>query len=903
MSKISSRKRANLYPLLPVAASFALGIGVEHVVEFEARILITLVAIFAVSALVIRVGKLASLSVTFAFFFLGAFCLSTEADSIGADRIRTLIDSGAITSGSVVEVQGTLKSPPEPTADGTILKMDCDELKFRGHTQHASGKVRIFITLADEESTKDLKKLDLKYGSTIIAAGELSREESFQNPGVTSRIDLLDRQRIDAILLVKSPQLIEHVRDESVFLPIAWTYYLRQYLINRFHERFSISTAGVLSASMLGNKYYLDKTTAEAFREGGTFHVLVISGLHITFIGGILLLLVSSVTRNRLMRFAVTAGVLWAYTIAVGADAPVVRASLMFTIVMFGLAIGRPHNLVNSFAACVLGLLAWRPSDLFDPSLQLTLLSIAAIVFIAFPLIKKLRATGGWMPSAATPFPPNAARWLVRFCEMLYWNPATWRIELSRQIWSAAIRKSPYLSQLAIKGGQKTITYIFEGVLVSLIVQTCLLPLLIIYFHRLSPVSIVMNLWVGVVMAAESFTALTAVALSSISEFLAAPFFTLTEFFNYLMVSAPSWLINGTWASWRLPDYSGPFAAIYFIYFVPIVALAFLLFRWDPFLVTTTKSAITFGSKKIHPIAVARAATAVLTVFVAVIVFHPFSLPRADGRLHVDFLDVGQGDSALVTFPDGATMLIDGGGRIEYKNDEVDGGFVSDAPGIGEAVVSPVLWDKGYSRIDYVLATHADADHMQGLVDVVKNFRIDDVLIGRQPKDDPEFRAFDDVVMQRRIPIDLISRGKIMKIGGATVEVLYPVGDSSPNAASDNDHSVVIRITFGNRAFLLTGDIESDAERQILTSGGTLRADVVKVPHHGSRTSSTSEFIDATGAEYAVISVGRHSRFGHPHKEVVDRWFASGAKVMTTGERGMISVSTNGSDLAVSTYK
>jgi competence protein ComEC len=133
--------------------------------------------------------------------------------------------------------------------------------------------------------------------------------------------------------------------------------------------------------------------------------------------------------------------------------------------------------------------------------------------------------------------------------------------------------------------------------------------------------------------------------------------------------------------------------------------------------------------------------------------------------------------------------------------------------------------------------------------------------------------------------------------------VLYPLTDTSPDAASDNNHSVVVRIVYGNRAFLLTGDIESDAERQLLAGGGTVRSDVVKVPHHGSRTSSINEFVQATGAEYAVISVGRHSRFGHPHKEVVDRWSTSGAKVMTTGERGMISASTNGSDLAVSTYR
>jgi competence protein ComEC len=189
------------------------------------------------------------------------------------------------------------------------------------------------------------------------------------------------------------------------------------------------------------------------------------------------------------------------------------------------------------------------------------------------------------------------------------------------------------------------------------------------------------------------------------------------------------------------------------------------------------------------------------------------------------------------------------------------------------------------------------------LSEVAENFGIGSVLLARQPTDDPEFRELDRVLQKRGISKDVVSRGKVMRIGGATVEVLYPLADPSPDAVSDNNHSVVVRIVYGSRAFLLTGDIEQAAERELLAGGGTLRADVVKVAHHGSRTSSISEFVDATDAEYAVISVGRRSRFGHPHREVVERWSASGAKVMTTGDRGMISVSTDGRNLAVSTYK
>ena len=141
-----------------------------------------------------------------------------------------------------------------------------------------------------------------------------------------------------------------------------------------------------------------------------------------------------------------------------------------------------------------------------------------------------------------------------------------------------------------------------------------------------------------------------------------------------------------------------------------------------------------------------------------------------------------------------------------------------------------------------------------------------------------------------------------MNFGGASVEVLFPLADLSGKSPSDNNHSVVIRIIYGNRAFLLTGDIESDAENALINGGGVLKADLIKVPHHGSRTSSTPEFVRSVDPDWAVISVGRHSRFGHPHKEVVDRWLASGARTMTTGEVGMISASTDGRDLRIESF-
>jgi len=337
---------------------------------------------------------------------------------------------------------------------------------------------------------------------------------------------------------------------------------------------------------------------------------------------------------------------------------------------------------------------------------------------------------------------------------------------------------------------------------------------------------------------------------------------------------------------------------VYAIYFVPILILAAVLYYWSPFALRPTLWWTRPGPMYLT--------AACLLMLGLVIVFHPYSVSRPDGRLRVDFLDVGQGDSALVTFPDGRTLLVDGGGRFRYETgngigmDESEP-FEPDVRGIGEAVVSEFLWNQGLSRIDYILATHADADHIQGLTDVAKNFKIGKALVARRPMEDPDFAAFDEVLNRRGISEEIVSRGDSLQFGDVTIEVLNPAA-SDTTGTLENNRSVVLRIVMGSRAFLLTGDIEAPAESSMVTGGGMLAADLVRVPHHGSRTSSTQEFIEATHAKYAVISVGRSSPFGHPHADVLSRWRGSGANVMTTGKRGMISVSTDGKDLQVDTF-
>ena len=868
------------YPLLWIALWFASGIVVSHAF---APALSTIVAAASVAAVLFR--KHNRLLITILFLSLGATAYDIQTRSIGENRIRRIYDEGRIISGEPVEIEGVLTSSPEQVYDGMFLLVRAEKLVYKNSLFNVSGRIRFYLP------SDDSGELDLSYGSRLRIYARLEREEKFQNPGVASLVQILDHQGVDATASVKSPLLIEKLGEEPVFLPLAWVYKQRQTLMTRFRENFSPQTAGVMIASLLGNQNFLDRQTSDVFREGGTFHVLVISGLHITFIGGLTLWAVSRFVRSPLIQFLAATGFLWAYTVGVGAEVPVVRASIMFTAILFARVVHRRGAPLNALGLCVLLLLAWRPSDLFSPSFQLTVVSVAAIVGCSFPLIEKLRSIGSWMPSVEYPFPPNVSRLLRRFCEALYWNETAWKIDNGRQIWSANLFKFPLPRLLRARSFQASIAYVFEGLLVSLIVQIWMLPLLVIYFHRISPISLVLNLWVGVLLALESFSAVLAILVGAVNGWLAVPLIEITELLNTMMVSMPGYFSGNRFASFRLPVYPGVWKFIYFLYGLAVAACAIIFYRWEPFAFTVVPTV----SRRL-----AATCLMVASLLGLLIVLHPFSAPRPDGRLTVDFLDVGQGDSALITFPDGATMLVDGGGQLSYQESEND--FEPDRRRIGESVVSEFLWEKGYSRVDYLVATHADADHVQGLVDVAKNFDIGSMVIGSFAEGDPDFDALLQVAFTRGISVGTIRRGDILTIGGATIHVLHPTSDT-PVSTSSNDSSIVFDVRHGSRSFLFTGDIERTTEADLVSRDVIGRGrDVTKVPHHGSRTSSTSEFVSRVDAGIAVISVGRRSRFGHPHPEVVSRWINAGAKVMKTGDRGTITISTNGEDLRLQTF-
>ena len=887
------------HPLVVLAGAFAAGILGAHYLHIPLMILFVFgafAALLAAAALLTQKVSAATASIVIAFILAGATLATIEKQLVRPDRLKVLIDRGVVATGYTVQLTGVLDGPPETFPGGLYLRLRVEKVrrvKTFGEAEKeepASGVTSLMALIADRRAAERYRKLDLRYGTRIRIHTQLKREDSYRNPGVAPFTEYLDRKGYDATGIIKSPFFIERLGDARVFPLLKWLYEWRQHFEAQINSHFWPETAGVLNASLLGNRHFLSRATAERFRQGGTFHVLVISGWHISVIGGLVFVISRRFTRSRLWQFLLSTTILWCYALAVGAEPSVVRAALMFTLVTCAPIIGRRGASLNTLGAAALALLIWSPSSLFDPSFQLTFLSVMAIVVLAWPLLKRLSDIGSWRLTRETPHPPACSAWVRSVAELLFWSDRNWRNESVQLNYRYRLIKDPRAARLENFHIQRLLRYTFASAVVSFSVQLTLLPLFVVYFHRVSISSLILNVGVSCLIALLSLVAVVGLIVAQFTLTLASPFITLSNYLNWIMVYSVDPFATLGVAAIRVPEYSSWLSAIYALYYVPLIVFAVLLARWNPFKQFTPAKRRNFRFTLVS----------VLTVIaVALIVFHPFSSRRADGRLQVDFLDVGQGDAALVIMPNGTTLLIDGGGKPTFKRRDAHV-FERDVRSIGEAVVSEYLWSRGLGHVDYVLATHMDADHVDGLNDVLRNFDVRSIIAARAPRADPEYNKLYKTASERKVPIKLITMGDVLRVGDVSARVLWP--RASRTLPSRNNDSIVLRLEFGKRKILFTGDLERSGETALLATNSSVNADVVKVPHHGSKTSSTQAFVRATGAQIAIISVGRSSMFGHPHREVVEMWQGSGAEVLSTGKCGTITVITDGKDLSVTTF-
>jgi competence protein ComEC len=253
--------------------------------------------------------------------------------------------------------------------------------------------------------------------------------------------------------------------------------------------------------------------------------------------------------------------------------------------------------------------------------------------------------------------------------------------------------------------------------------------------------------------------------------------------------------------------------------------------------------------------------------------------------LEVVFLDVGQGDSAFVRTPEGKTLLIDGGGYASNRTSDM-----------GKTVIEPFFHHRGIRKVDVMISTHADSDHLLGLLTIFKQFPVKHITI---PAVGDGYEVLYDLLEKRGKEVTKLSQGDIISLGKNTwIEVLHPQKDGGLQEGKNNN-SIAFKLHMKEVSFLFTGDIYKEAEQKMLENEGDLASSVLKVAHHGSNTSTSEAFLRGVSPQVAVISAGRNNRYGHPTEAVLERLHQQDIKIYRTDTDGAVIIKTRGKHLRV----
>lgn len=914
--------------------------------------------IFSVIFISLSRSRSAALFLLAGFVAAGALLSYTQRNDRDHSRLTELFEQQRINAEDPVDLAGRLSLPPEPAPEAVYLDLDAETLRFRGEVIKATGRARLIVPLRDDQSRLDFERLQLDYGSRVRVLVRLTRARVFANPGSPDFNQFLELRGYDLKGTIKSPLLIERIGPDEANPFLAALYRLRLRCMKALDDHFNPTVAGTLKAMLMGNRYYLDERIEERLRESATFHILSISGMHVAIIAWALLGRWSPSKRRRAARVIASLLALWMYAVMVGLSPPVTRATLMITIGLVGPLLFRPSISINTVAFAAFAMLALKPALVADPGFQLSFVAVAAIVAIAVPVIAKLRNIGDWRITPDTPHPPRCSRVTRFLAEILFWDERAFRREMARAPFRYRLDKSSLARLLNRFYIQPLLRGIVVLIITSTAIQLATLPLSGFYFNRVAPIGILLNVFAGLLTAALMLSGIAAIMIGSISDSFATYITLFADTAHYLLVNQVAPFLNIPGATFRVAHYEGRLTIIYALFYIPLALLIFLIDKWQavermkPERKQTEKRRVEewksgrigeqessgsgsrgnqervesklrlpFPPSPIPPLSSFRRyfapALCLIGLLVSTVTVVRPVTNIANGKLRVYFLDVGQGDAALIVFPQGKTMLVDGGGEPDYRNltmREGSANGIYSLPGddeeaeqirdsgfsIGEMVVSRFLWSMGLGRIDYLLVTHPDVDHIQGLTSVARNFEVGQAIVARAPTDNQEFDRFVMSLTKNHAPAGFVRAGESFEIDGAQIEVLWPPAGSEQ--ISSNDDSIVLRLVYGSTRILLTGDIERAAEAALVDSGYDLRADVIKAPHHGSRTSSSDVFLEAARPRFAVISAAQRNRFGHPHREVVERYQQRGITLFETKRDGMITVETDGISMNVRTY-
>lgn len=810
-----------LLPLIAIAAGILLG----QYAAFEVReSLWPALALAAMACAPVSLW-LRRIATALALLFAGAFLVAAHRPS---REPLLLVDGRVPGTRETVTASGCVVEPTVLSSDGARFTLELD---------------------AGARALVHAPQFALKYGQRVEIEGRFRAPRSFLNPGAFDYAAYLARRDTYWTALVPSQGSVRVLPGVCGVRWRGWVFALRTAALDRIESLYPNNpyAAAMLEAFLIGESANLEKVWTEDFRRSGTYHALVISGLHVSVLAGCLLALLRFLMPLN-GALAITAAAAWLYALVSGFSAPVVRAAAGFTLYLIARMLYRRVRPLNLLSTIAIAYLAWDPQQLFEASFQLSFLSVAAIGAFAAPWLEKTTGPlahgmrGIHELNRDPHLDPRAAQFRVEL--RLAAETLEYCLLLPRKIGASALATAARFYFAAV-----------ELTTISLCIQVGLALPMAIYFHRISFTGLSANLLIVPLM--NLLVPVGFFAIFTNAHWAADLADTLLRWSSAIA----KWHANIE-PAWRVPD---PPVLLSIALLMAILAGAILLrrnrLRWP--------------------------ALATVAALLILLIRSPWPAEAVPGMLELTAIDVGQGDSLLLVFPQGATMLIDGGGRLEYgarpqRRSNLD---------IGEDVVSTYLWSRGIRHIDVIAATHAHQDHIGGLRALIENFHPTELWTGANP-----LPALVAQAKRQGVSVHERETSVPFPFSGATIEVLAPAEGYVPSSPGNND-SLVLRVTYGERSLLLTGDLERAEESRLLEQGRRLKADVLKVGHHGSKTSTTQAFLDAVAPSIAVISAGYENSFGHPHPDVLARLNERHTTILRTDRFGLATVRTDGQRL------